>query len=242
MIKKSIKKTINCIVAACVVMSLGFNVTASAKNLNSNEKPLVSAQNQASTEDYSSFNITNGYGVIAKGGVALTKGATADINVNLKVTCVTEDELTKFIEKKKNSFTTEQYNQINENVVRGKGHANASVLKGMLGLKFGNNGWSTYNNAKDKQVTTASDEDKDFLKSLHDLTQQTYQVTGRITAVGQSRVPTIAYCFIEISRIQFQDGTMLKVVNTTTSVGDANGSTSNISGASNNQPLILNEI
>lgn len=245
MLKKSIKRIMSCVAIATMGLSLQCT-PASAKLLDLTQKSLsVPAINKNTLEDYSSFKVTNGYGVVGKAGVVLTKGASADINVNLSVTCVTADDLAEFVSNNKKSFTTEQYNQITQNVKNSKGQSAATLLKGILGLKFGNNAtnaWGTYNNANGTQVNASDDENKEFLKSLHDLTQHTYQLNGRITAVGLSRTPTIAYCFIEVSRIQFQDGTTLKVVNTTANVGDSTGSTSNISGASNNGPLILNEI
>lgn len=244
MLKKTIRRTINCILIAAMVLAVG-HAPVSAKSLDYSKASLESAINEKTLEDYSSFKITNGYGVVGKAGVVLTKGASADIKVNIKVTCITEDQLLDFVQNSKNSFTTDQYSQITQNATYKKGNSAASILNGMLGLKFGKNSgnaWGTYKNANAKQVTTANDGDKEFLKSLHDLTQQTYELSGRITAVGQSRVPTIAYCFVEVSRVQFQDGTTLKVVNTTANVGDSNGSTSNVSGSSDNPPLILNEL
>ena len=69
-----------------------------------------------------------------------------------------------------------------------------------------------------------------------------YELKGKLTAVGQSYIPTTAYCFVEISKIQFQDGNILKVVNTKATIGDSTGSTSKVSDSSDNGPLILTEL
>lgn len=247
MLNKSTKKTINCLLATAMVLSLSC-VQASAKSLDSNQTALTATateQGETNLEDYSSFKITNGVGAVGKAGISLTKGATADINVNVKVTCITQDDLVEFIQNNKSSFTAEQYSQITQSAAYQNGYSAATLLNGILALKFDNsstNVWGTYTNVNGKQVTTGENENKQLLKSLHDMTQHSYELNGKLTAVGQSYIPTTAYCFVEVSRIQFQDGNILKVVNTKATIGDSNGSTSKVSDSSDNGPLILTEL
>lgn len=242
MLNKSTKRVINCLLAAAMVLAIGF-APVSAKAVESNQPALTSEQTDTSLEDYSSFKITNGYGAVGKTGISLTKGATADIDVNVKVTCISQDDLVEFIENNKNSFTAEQYSQITQSAAYQNGYSAATLLNGILGLKFdANNAWGAYTNVNAKQVNTSDKQNQQLVKSLHDLTQHSYELKGKLTAVGQSYIPTVAYCFVEVSRVQFQDGNILKVVNTKANVGDANASTSKVSGSSDNGPLILSEL
>lgn len=243
MLSKLIKKTLNCLATSVIVLSLGCTA-ASAKTSNINQTFLVPAKNINNFEDYSSFKITNGYGAVAKtDNISLTKGATTNIDVNVKVKCITQDDLVNFIENNKSLFTAEQYNQITQNWVYKNGYSTATLLNGLLGLKFetnATNAWSAYNNVNAKQVTTTKNEDKQLLKLLHDMTQENYHLIGELKAVGKSYIPiSNIYCFVQVSKVQFEDGNVLKVVNTKATIADATCSTSKVGDSLDNHPLSL---
>ncbi|MDS0525935.1 hypothetical protein NNC19_09620 [Clostridium sp. SHJSY1] len=242
MLRKSIKKVINCLVVASMIFTLG-SVKASAKVSTLNKIPLAPEQTENNLKDYSEFKITNGYGAVAKTSVCLTKGAMTDIDVDVKVKCITQDELVEFIENNKNLFTAEEYNKITRSEEYKNGYSTATLLNGILGLKFASNSsnyWRTYTNVNAKQVTTTEDKNKQLLKYLHDMGQKNYRLRGELKAVGQSYIPiTNSYCFVQVSKVQFEDGSLLKVVNRKATIADATCSTSKVADSVNNQPLTL---
>ncbi len=180
--------------------------------------------------DYKSATITNGYGMVAKAGVAVTRGATATIQVDITVDCVSTQDFKTWFDERKSNFSNEQWHKLEENYAAG-GFL-GGVLLGCFGFLFGGGTYNHYKNEHKKQVTASDTKQDGFMKSLHMVTNSKVKVSGSVTAVGQSLIPTTAAVFVETTQVDFQDGKSLTVINSSApEVADQNGKTGDVSGS-----------
>lgn len=228
--KKVLNKMLGFMLGGVILFS--SNVTALAAITSSSTSP-AKGTNQS---DYSSFEVTNGYGRIAGGDFDITKGATSDLYVNVSVKSdTTEKDLKNFIKNNKSLFNDKQYSQIislSAYTTEGRG---AELLQKMLSIVFGD----YYQNVSNQKGTAANDKQEKLLKELYKLPAADCILKGTQTAVGMSYIPTTPYCYVQSSKLTFSDGRTVKVVNTTTTIGDVNGSTSKVSSSSKNEDLQL---
>lgn len=196
----------------------------------------------AEDTEYTSFKVSNGYGMAAKAGVMVTIGASAEINVDLKVKCVNEDILKEFVKTNESFFSKDEYTAITESKeFKNKGFG-AGLFWKVLGVCFKKNdgSYNYFKNAVNKEVVVDTSKEEEFYKKLKDISETEARLTGKLTAVGQSYIPTQACAFIEVTRIQFQDGTTLRVINSSDPViADQNGSTSTVTNGSEGTDLNL---
>lgn len=218
---KRFKKVISCMLVLGMVFS--FPLASHAENYN----------------EFDSFKISNGSGYVGRAGVRLTIGAEADINIRMKVKTVTQDQLIEFIETHKDKLTADQYREISEDSSFKAEGMGASLFNCLFSAVYGDGSSDYFANARNKDVVLGEQEDRALLKELKDITEQEYVLSGNIKAKGLSYIPTEAYCFVEVTRIQFKDGSTLKVINTNASVAESDGTRDSVKGSEDNQPLNL---
>ncbi|HKJ34324.1 MAG TPA: hypothetical protein VKA34_21045 [Balneolales bacterium] len=181
--------------------------------------------NSSEQTDYSSFKISNGYGMIAKAGAEATQGVEVDVDVKFKMESISTQDFKQWMQENKTHFDDEQWHKLEENYAAG-GFL-GGVLAGAFGLVFGAGSYNHYKNSHDKEVKNTSSKKDGFLKSLHDVTNTKTEIKGSIKVIGQSQIPSVGCIFVEVTSIQFKDGTKKTVVNTNNPViADNNGDTS----------------
>ncbi|QUH27798.1 hypothetical protein [Vallitalea guaymasensis] len=219
---KGLKKVVSCMLVLGMVFSFSL-VSYAAEDYN----------------EFDSFKISNGFGYVGKAGVRLTAGAEADINIKMNVKTVTQDQLVEFIETHKDKLTADQYSEISENSSFEAEGMGANLFNCLVSVVYGDGSSDYFANARNKEVLLGEEEDKAILKELKDITEQEYELSGTIKARGLSYIPTEAYCFVEVTRIQFKDGSTLKVINTNATVAEGDGTRDAVTGSEGNEPLNL---
>jgi len=180
------------------------------------------------TDNYSSANISNGYGLVTKVGAhASGKGAKVHMNVDFTMKTVTKQNMKKVLDKHKSLYTDEQWHTLEENYAAG-GFL-GGVLAGAFGLLFGGGSYNHYKNQHDKEVKVDNKEHQKLVEDLHNVARSTIKYTGEVEATSQTQLPVDAYCYVEITTIKFKDGNSLSVINSDNPVAaDADGNTNNI--------------
>jgi hypothetical protein len=213
--KKIISKRLLCLSLALII-ALSFVVPTFAEDA-----------------EYETFKISNGYGMAAKAGVLVTKGATAKIKVDIKVNCVNENTIKEFIRTNESFFSKEEYSTITQSKeYKNKGFG-ASLWWKILGVCFkkNNGSYNYFKNAVNKEVVVDNSKEEYFFNQMKEINETSARVTGTLTAVGQSLIPTQACAYIEVSKVTFEDGTTLRVLDTADPVvADQNGNTDNVTG------------
>ena len=180
---------------------------------------------EATSTEYSNFKITNGYGMIAKAGVEVTKGVEAIVDVEFKMQSIATQDFKQWLDKNKSYYSKEQWHKLEENYAAGG--FMGGVMAGAFGMLFGAGSYNHYKNEHNKVVEVHDNSKEGFLKSLHNVTTTNTTVTGKLHVIGQSEIPTIGCVYVEVTTINFKDGTSKTVVNSSNPIiADKNGNTS----------------
>jgi len=191
---------------------------------------IIPAPLAAQTTDFTKATITNGYGQIAKAGATVTKGATVDIDVRINVNTVAQSDFDSWLSETKNTMTTEQKHVLEEN--HAAGGFMGGALAGCFGIIFGAGTYNHYKNETNSTVNATDNVQQGFLKSVHNLRTQNVTVTGKIHVVGQGYIPSTAEVYVETTKVTFNDGTEISVIDTgSPAIADASGNTSNFQGS-----------
>lgn len=223
--------------ATCVMTAVGIILTSNSMAFASSNTVASEQNMQVMAQDINHItSFTNGFAAIAKGAV-LTKGASEPINISISASGVTtEDDLKDFIKNNKDLFTQEQYDKIIALSAYTEEGYGADLLKGLLSIVF--NGGS-YSNIAGKEVAAVTTQQEQLLDGLYNLKASNYTLKGTRTAIGDSYIPTQAYCYVQTSKLAFEDGRVLKLINTSTLVADSKGITSKVHGSTSDGNLQL---
>lgn len=227
--KRMISKVLAIMLGVGILFSNGIEVLAATTS--------TSAAQQ--TVENSSFTFTNGYGAIAK-CANVTKGATAYMNVSTNVTALTtENDLKDFIKNNESLFTKEQYSKIIQLPAYTKKGQGAELLDKLISIVFTNSFYTNGAATGIKNVTVKDEQQAKLLKELSNLKASNYILQGTVGAVGDSYIPTTAYCYVQAAKLTFEDGKVLKVINTNPYIADGRGLTTHVCGSSDNGSLQL---
>jgi len=157
--------------------------------------------------------IRNGKSTIGRTGVQVTKGAEAEITVDMELTCTTHEQIVEVIKEYESLFTQSQYQQIVESKYYKNKKFGAGLLCHVLGVCAGvQEGQSNYFKNANTNVTIKNDSKyKEFFNSISDVQQHKYKLTGTAKAVGLSLIPTEAFFVIEVTKMEFEDKTITVV-------------------------------
>lgn len=220
--RKSLSKFLSIVLGMGIVVS--STISVSAQNISTTST--VGTQ-QVMQNTYGSFKYTNAYlGPIGKANFNITNGATTDIDVAINASGVTsEKDLKAFIRDNKTLFTSEQYSKIVALPAYTNEGYGAELLAQLYKIVFNDN---SYKNVNGKSVKVLDIKQKKLLSGLEALKTSNCILKGKTKAISESYIPTLPYCFTEVSKLQFDDGKTLKVVNTSVLIGDSTGSTSKV--------------
>lgn len=186
----------------------------------------VSIAGQTEDTKYASFDITNGAGQLSKAGVTVQRGGTGEAEVNIRLKIVTNTASKSWFHDNKTTFTTDQQSTINAHFDK---HDTASGWNAIFAYGSSNSSnQNLYKNATAKHVQTEDKQQSDLVKSASLNKSEEVDVTGSVTMVGTSFIPTTAFVFAEISTITFTNGNTMTVVNSTAQAAQANGSTDGV--------------
>ncbi|WP_293073656.1 hypothetical protein [Moorena sp. SIO4A5] len=185
---------------------------------------------------YESGTIQNGYGRASGVFVTVQRGTTANIDIDIELTTVSEESLNQWQEKASSYFSAQEWESITQGS-RTKGRK-AGLLSAIFGAKFG--GRTDYYRNSSKGYQTQSQSDREGLaRSLYNLETSKFNLKGKLTAVGTSFIPVTVSAYIQATQFTFSDNSRLTVVNTENPIAaDQNGSTN----GANSQPTDLNLI
>lgn len=164
----------------------------------------------AEEDNYGECKISNGYGMLAKAGATVQKGAKVHLTVDFTMKSVATQDFKTWLDKQKDYFSDEQWHTLEENYAAG-GFL-GGVLSGAFGMLFGAGDYNHYKNQHDKEVKVDNKDHEGFVKSLHDVTRTTVHVKGTVDIEGVSMQPTSACVFVQTTTISFKDGSSLTVV------------------------------
>lgn len=179
------------------VMVLSFGIVTFAEETATQEKVVV----------------RNGKSTIGRTGVKLTKGAEAEINVEMELTCTTYEQIKDIIKEHKSVFSRSEYERIVESKYYKNKKFGAGLLCHVLGICAGmKEGEENYFKNANRNVTVKNDSKyKELFNSISDLQQHRYKLTGTAKAVGLSYIPTEAFFVIEVTKMEFEDKTITVV-------------------------------
>jgi hypothetical protein len=198
--------------------------------------PIISDSNRlltmAGEEDkYESGTITNGYGKAGGVYVSVTKGATADINIDFTISTISEDQFNSWWSSAQTYFDDEQRQKLEENY--GAGGFMGGLFTGGFGILFGAGDYNHYKNQSNSHWQTTKENQQGFSKSVYNLRTSQYKVTGTLKATGLSYIPTTVSAYVQTTTITFADGKKLEVIDTSNPLAaDPNGDTSRVSSQS----------
>ena len=188
--------------------------------------PRAYAPGDGETSAGTTFTYTNGYGQLTKAGVQVQRGATATAHVEIVMVLVTNDTSQSWFSEHKKSFTAAQQSTIQQHFDSGDTASGWNAIFAWGATHSSNQNY--FQNANAQQQTTDTDAQTNLVNSASKLQSSKVKVTGDVSIVGVSLLPTQAFVFAEISPIQFADGTSIQVINqanpvAASSSGDTSG-------------------
>ena len=181
------------------------------------------------------YTYTNGYGQITKAGAQVQRGATVTAHVEIEMLLVTNETTQSWFKENKHVFTNDQQSTIQRHLDASNTASGWNAIFAWGASSSSNENF--FQNANAKQVTTDTNSQTDVVKSAQKLQASKVKVTGDVSIVGVSMLPTQAFVFAQISTITFDDGTSMQVINQSNPVAaDSNGDT----GVADAKPTKLN--
>jgi hypothetical protein len=162
--------------------------------------------------DYSEGTITNGSGKASGVVVTVQQGTSADINVDFYVTSVSIESFQQWWNEASSYFDDEQRSTLQENW--GGGGFLGGFLGGGFGILFGAGDAYHYRHQSDSHWGATSSQQEGFAKSVYNLTQTLFHVTGTLHATGISYIPVSCSAFVNLTTITFADGKTLTAIDT----------------------------
>lgn len=154
----------------------------------------------------------SGFGRITQVGISVTRGATATASYDITVTAVDAETLDRNDESFVETLTEEQRAEFLELKESFDGGLNVPVLEA-VGADLSQESLSR------EEILEASGSEENFERRSNALSQilesvsdTTIRINGTLTATGLSDVPTVAFAFIRLARIEFDDGSSQLVV------------------------------
>ena len=168
--------------------------------------------------------ITNGYGRVSGVWVTVQKGTSADINVDFKVSTLSEDSFKQWWQESSSYFNDQQQHTLQEGW--GGGGFLGGFLCGGFGLLFGSGNAYHYRNQSDSHWQVTNNQQQGFSKSVYNLDQTWFHITGKLTATGTSYIPVTCTVYVQVTTITFSNGKQLMAIDTENPVAaDRNGNT-----------------
>ncbi|MGB7440071.1 MAG: hypothetical protein WA919_03310 [Coleofasciculaceae cyanobacterium] len=183
---------------------------------------------------YESGSVQNGYGRASGVFVTVQRGTTANIDIDLSLTTVSQEKFNQWQQKASSYFSSQEWETLNK--TWGKKGRMGGFLAAAFGLKFGRSS-SHYQNSSKSYNTQSQSEREQLARSVYNLETSQFRVTGKLTAVGTSFIPVTVSAYIQATQFTFSDNKKLTVINTENPIAaDQNGSTNGSSA----QPTDLN--
>ena len=174
-------------------------------------KSFVPVTRQSETSEFAVTETTNGFGRITRVGISVVRGASATLDFDVRVTAVDAETLNSRSSSFVETLTAEERLQFEELVSNFEGSLNLPFFE-LLGLNFAES-------ISAEQIAEAAESVENFeTKSsaveeiLESFIDTRIRITGSLSAVGQSSIPTVAFAFIELNNVIFDNGSNLLVV------------------------------
>lgn len=183
---------------------------------------LIAIENEAAA--YTSGTVTNGSGRASGVYVTVQKGTSAEIDVDFTIKTISESTFQDLQQNVKSYVSKDVQHYLDEHYRESNNQSGwfASLFWGASGK-----GYDHYVNSADKFNGENDNNFEEITKMVHNLETQDFHVKGKLTAVGTSFIPTTVSVYVQISTIQFADGTHISVINTDSpSLADNQGNTS----------------
>lgn len=183
------------------------------------------------------YTYSNGYGQLTKAGVSVQKGATATAHVDIKMKLVTNDTTQTWFDENKEVFTASQQSTIQSHLDRSNTASGWNAIFAWGASSSANENY--FSNANHQAEETHTDSQTHTVTSASKLQANEVHVTGDVSIVGVSMLPTTAFVFAQISTINFADGTSMQVINQSDPMA---ASSSGDTGGVNAKPNKLNVV
>ena len=171
--------------------------------------------------DYSTFELTHGYGQLIKAGAVIQKGVTGTLTVDLKIR--------SFKETSYKAATDSVRTHMDEKIVEHLDECEKKKNHADWWFWFHSNSESEYEHHKNQNKETITDKDQEKTHALEEsfgTDSQEYHVSGTFQVEGQSTIPTTVFLFVEMLTITTSNGQSQHVINSTPIAADGDGDTS----------------
>lgn len=172
------------------------------------------------SSDYSTFEFSHGYGSLCSAGVVVSKGVSATVHVDIKISTYAEASYKKTVNEIKNVLDSQITEQLDECSSQ-KNYSNWWLWL----FSANRSDYEHHKNSKTETVNTTDTTVSDSLKQNFSKNKQDYHVTGDFTVVGTSFEPTKAFLFVEMLKIKTKDGNTTTVINSSPTAADEEGYT-----------------
>lgn len=194
------------------------------------------ARPMSATYEYG--EVRNGHGRCAEAGITVQIGTSGEIEVDFEVNAISEETFTRWKSEARQFFSSDAWSYLDE---RHSGSARAGgFFGGIFGYASARGNYQHYRNKRDTFRSTGTQENEGFLRSVHNLDNNTLRIKGRLRAHGVSYIPVTVTAFINVTVITFADGKTLRAVDRQNPVA-ADPNTLSTSGAAS-EPTVLTEV
>lgn len=169
-----------------------------------------------------------GFGRVTRVGISVTKGASAVLKFDLQVNAVDAETIDRADERILETLSASERSKFMELKENFDGSLNLPIIQ-ILGLDL-REGFTS------EQIIEKGENRENFeatatavTEILESVSDTVIRINGTLTATGISNVPTVAFAFVELSRVRFTDGSSQLVV--------SNRDDSAMAGTGNGSPL-----
>jgi hypothetical protein len=169
--------------------------------------------------------VERGYTQATQAGVSVQRGIQATMHYNYQYNGITWQDIKTATENYIATQHGEQKSKSESAFVNG--HAGVSGFWSFLGFNVGaSGGWNSASSSNTVSGEQASHLDSLFT-NIGSSAKQDITLTGDITAVGQSYIPTEGFVFVRVISFHFDDGRTFTAVDTSGAPNSAIAATSN---------------
>lgn len=156
--------------------------------------------------DFSEYTSESGHGRITKVGLSVTRGASAMMYFDIVVRAVDAETLNTHDEKFVETLTTEERVEYNSRKSTWKGGLNIPLYS-FIGADFSKKVTKESFEIEESSQINYVAKAKAASELLESVSTTRIRISGSLKAKGISFRPTVAFAFIKLAKVKFDDGT-----------------------------------
>lgn len=198
------------IVFFATVFSVAFAAPGRGRILSIDEEFVpVSIRSESSSFYIEESNA--GFGRITRTGLSVTKGASGILDFDITVKAIDSERLSSLDKEFESTLTKQELSKYSTLKSNFHGGLNVPFLN-YLGANLNEKVDRTKIESAATDIVNYSDKVSAAEKILDSVVDTRIRITGTLEATGQSFIPTVAFAFIKLARVNFEDGSSQFVV------------------------------